>query len=87
VNKTRIKARTLPAQLLRQPEFGCPVLDVAVGSGAVDVAKFLLEFLGAKPTRETLKMALSSGNFELVRMGTTSGRAGEGTTRPAGGGE
>jgi hypothetical protein len=44
------------------------VLDVAVGSGAVDVAKYLLEFHDAKPTRETLMMALSSGNFELVRM-------------------
>jgi hypothetical protein len=38
------------------------------GSGAVDVAKCLLEFHEARPTRETLKMALSSGNFELVRI-------------------
>jgi hypothetical protein len=68
VNKTRISARNLPAKLLRKPEFGCPVLDVAVGSGAVEVTKFLLEFLRAKPTRETLKMALSSGNLELIRI-------------------
>jgi hypothetical protein len=68
VNKTRIKARNLPARILRQPALGCPVLDVAVGSGAVDVAKSLLEFHEAKPTRETLKMAVSSGSFELVRI-------------------
>jgi hypothetical protein len=68
VNKTLIETRKVAAKLLRKPEFGCPVLDVAVGSGAVDVAKFLFEFLGAMPTRETLKMALSSGNFELVRI-------------------
>jgi hypothetical protein len=68
VNKTRIKSRNLPSKLLRQPAFGCPVLDVAVGPGAVEVVKSLLEFHEAKPTRETLKMALSSGNFELTRI-------------------
>jgi hypothetical protein len=68
VNTTWIKARHLPAKLLRKPRFRCPVLEIAVGSGAVDVAKSLLEFHGARPTRETLKMALSSGNFELVRI-------------------
>jgi hypothetical protein len=68
VNETRIKARSLPARLLRQPAFGCPALDVAMGSGAVDVAKVLLEFLRARPARETLRRALSSGNFELVRI-------------------
>jgi hypothetical protein len=68
VNKTYIEAKNLPAKLLRRPEFGCSALDVAVGSGAVDVAKFLIEFLRAKPRRETLKMALASGNIELVRM-------------------
>jgi hypothetical protein len=68
VNRTRIKARNLPAKLLRQPATCCPVLDVAVGSGAVEVAKTLLEFHEAKATRETLKAALSSGSFELVRI-------------------
>jgi hypothetical protein len=68
VNETRTRTRNLPSKLLRKPEFGCSVLDVAVGSGAVDVAKYLLEFLQGKPTRETLKMALSSGDFELVRI-------------------
>jgi hypothetical protein len=43
-NKTRIKARNLPPKLLRQPVFGCSVLDVVVGSAAVAVAKCLLEF-------------------------------------------
>jgi hypothetical protein len=60
VGKLRVKARNLPAKLLRQPAFGRPVLDVAVGTGAVGVAMFLFEFLRAKPTRETLKMTLSS---------------------------
>jgi hypothetical protein len=68
VDKTWIGAGNIPARLLRKPAFGCSALDVAVGSGAVAVAKFLLEFLRAKPTRETLKMGLSCGSFELVRI-------------------
>jgi hypothetical protein len=68
VKKMRIHARNMPATLVRRPEFDCLALDIAVGSGAVEPAKFLLEFGEAKPTRETLKMALSSGNFELVRI-------------------
>jgi hypothetical protein len=67
-DKKRIKARNLPAKLLRKPAAGCPVLDVAVGCAALDVAKCLLEFHETKPTRETLKMALSLGNIELVRI-------------------
>jgi hypothetical protein len=67
VDQTYIKARNFPKQLVRR-QARCSVLDVAVGSGAVPVAKYLLEFLGARPTRETLKMALASGNLELIRM-------------------
>jgi hypothetical protein len=46
----------------------CTLLDIAVGCGAVEVAKCLLEFHEATPTRETLKMALSSGNLVLIRL-------------------
>jgi TPR repeat protein len=68
VNKTWIRSNHLPSRLLRRPVVGCPVLDVAVGSSAVEVAKCLLEFHEATPTRETLKMALSCDSFELVRI-------------------
>jgi hypothetical protein len=43
-------------------------LDVAVGSGAVEMTKYLLEFHGARPTRETLKQAISTGNLELIKL-------------------
>jgi hypothetical protein len=43
-------------------------LDVAVGSGALEMTKCLLEFHCAKATRETLKMALSIGSFELIKL-------------------
>jgi hypothetical protein len=43
-------------------------LDLSVGSGSVEMTKCLLEFHGAKPTRETLLMAISTGNFELIKM-------------------
>jgi 2-succinyl-5-enolpyruvyl-6-hydroxy-3-cyclohexene-1-carboxylate synthase len=42
-------------------------LDVAVGSGTV-VAKSLPDVHEARPARETLAMALSSGTFELIRI-------------------
>jgi hypothetical protein len=57
----------LPDSLLRCPA-ACPVLDVAFGCASLDVSKYLLEFHGATPTRETLKMAISSGNLELIRL-------------------
>jgi hypothetical protein len=44
------------------------LLDIAVGAGAVDLTKCLLELHEAKPTRETLKMAMSSGNVDLIRQ-------------------
>ena len=44
------------------------VLDVAVGSGSVEVVKCLLEFHNARPSRETLQMAISRGSLELVRL-------------------
>jgi hypothetical protein len=57
----------LPERVLRKPEFSS-LLDVAVGAEAVEVSKYLLEFHGAKPTRETVNQALSTGNAELIRM-------------------
>jgi hypothetical protein len=67
VNSTHIRAKNLPATVLRRPTTS-PILDVAFASGAVAVAQNLLEFHEATPTRDTLKMALSSGNFELIRI-------------------
>jgi hypothetical protein len=67
VNKMRFGTDKQPESLLRRPE-NCTLLDVAVGSGSVEVTKCLLEFHNARPTRETLKMALSSGNLELIRL-------------------
>jgi hypothetical protein len=46
----------------------CVLLNVAAGAGAVDVSTFLLEVHKAKPTREALKMAVSIGNLELIRL-------------------
>jgi hypothetical protein len=44
------------------------MLDVAVGSGSVEMAKYLLEFHGAKVTRETLLQSISAGDLELFKM-------------------
>jgi hypothetical protein len=43
-------------------------LDVAVGSGSVEMTKYLLEFHGARPTRETLKQSISTGNLDLIKL-------------------
>jgi hypothetical protein len=43
-------------------------LDVAVGSGSAEITKYRLEFHRAKSTRETLRMALSTANLELVNL-------------------
>jgi hypothetical protein len=67
VNMLRIKSSNFPAELLRKTEVS-RLLDVAVGSGAVSVSRCLVEFHGAKPTRDTLKMALSSGKIELIEL-------------------
>jgi hypothetical protein len=67
VNELRIKSSNFPVELLRKTEV-CTVLDIAVGSGAISVSRCLVGFHGAKPTRETLKMALSSGKIELIEF-------------------
>jgi hypothetical protein len=64
VNK--VTSQDIPEALGRR-QSGAPLLDVAVGCAAVQVVKYLLEFHGAIPSRETLKMAISSGSLELVR--------------------
>jgi hypothetical protein len=38
------------------------------GAGAVDASKYLLGFCGVTPTRTTLKMALSTGYPEMIRL-------------------
>jgi hypothetical protein len=43
VNWTRITLSAKMAKPLRNPQFGLPVLNVAVGPRAVEVAKYLLE--------------------------------------------
>jgi hypothetical protein len=67
VNAIEVEFESLPSAVIRRP-FECALLDVAVGWGAVEVTKCLLEFHRATPTRETLKMAISSGNLELIRI-------------------
>jgi hypothetical protein len=46
----------------------CSLLDIAFGAGAVEVTMYLLEFHNATVTRETLMMAISSGNVRLIRL-------------------
>jgi hypothetical protein len=41
---------------------------VAVGAEALESVRCLLEFYGAAPTREGLKLAVSTGNLELIRL-------------------
>jgi hypothetical protein len=59
--------RKLPGSLVRRP-LKCSLLDVAVGSGSVEMTKYLMEFHSAGSTREMLKMAISTGNLELIKM-------------------
>jgi hypothetical protein len=59
--------KKLPGWLVRRP-LRCSLLDLAVGSGSVEMTKYLLEFHGANPTQETLKQSISVGNLELVKM-------------------
>jgi hypothetical protein len=57
----------LDEDLWRKPR-PISVLEVAAGAGAVEATRCLLEFYGAKPSREAVKMAISSGNVEVSRM-------------------
>jgi hypothetical protein len=57
----------LPDAIVRRPK-SCVLLEVSVGAGACEVSRSLLEFHGARPTRHTLKMAISIGNVELIRL-------------------
>jgi hypothetical protein len=67
VDMIKFDGDRLPSSLVRRP-WACSLLEVAVGSSSVEMTKYLLEFHGAKPTREALKMAISSGSLELIRM-------------------
>jgi hypothetical protein len=66
-NANEIMCADLPEAVVRRPR-SCVLLDVAVGAGAVEVSKCLFEFHEAKPTRETLMMAISSGDVDLIRL-------------------
>jgi hypothetical protein len=46
----------------------CSLLEVAAGSGSVDVFKFLTLFQNAKATRDTFRSALARGDPEMVRL-------------------
>jgi hypothetical protein len=67
VNGITVTLLDFPGSLIRRPK-ECKLLDVAFGVGSVGVAKYLLEFHSAVPTRETLRAALSVGNLELIRL-------------------
>jgi hypothetical protein len=59
--------RGLPESLVRRP-CDCSLLEVAVGSGSVEMTKFLLEFHRAMPTHDTLEQAMSTGSFEMIKL-------------------
>jgi hypothetical protein len=42
--------------------------EIVVGLCSTEMTKYLLEFHGARPTRETLKMAIAAGSSELINM-------------------
>jgi hypothetical protein len=67
VNTVWFDEKELPESLVRHP-LECSILDVAVGSGSVEMTKCLLEFHSARPTRETLKQSISTGNLELIKL-------------------
>jgi hypothetical protein len=67
VNAICFNEKSLPEAPVRRP-LECSLLDVAVGSGSVEMTKCLCEFHRAKPTRETLKMAISTGNLEMIKL-------------------
>jgi hypothetical protein len=67
VNRLVIDIAELPAGVFMRRS-RCHVLDVAAGAGAVDAVKYLMTFHEAEATAETLLMAVSSGNCELIRL-------------------
>jgi hypothetical protein len=61
-----INSASIPDRVIRRPA-SCTILDVAVGGNAVGVARMLIEG-GARSSCETVKMAISTGNPELIGM-------------------
>jgi hypothetical protein len=66
VNAITFNENELPGSVVRPLK--CSLFGVAVGSGSVEITKYLLEFHGARPTRETLKQSISSRSLELFKM-------------------
>jgi hypothetical protein len=62
-----LSERELPESLVRRP-LECSLLDVAVGSGSMEMTRYLIEFHGATATREALKQSLTTGNQELIKL-------------------
>jgi hypothetical protein len=67
VNAISFQVGQLPESLARRPSESS-LVDVAVGTGSVEMTKYLLEFHSARPTRETLKQSISTGNLELIKL-------------------
>jgi hypothetical protein len=67
VDAVHFNEKELSESLIRRP-LECSLLDVAVGSGSVEMTKYLFEFHRAKATRETLKQSISTGNLGMIRM-------------------
>jgi hypothetical protein len=67
VNEVLLSVKEQPESLVRRP-WECSLLEVSVGSGSLEMTKYLLEFHSARPTREALKMAISTGSAELIKM-------------------
>jgi hypothetical protein len=67
VNAISFRGKDLPESVVCRPR-ECSLLDAAVGSGSVEMTKYLLEFHRARPTRETLRQSISNGNLELFKM-------------------
>jgi hypothetical protein len=67
VNAISFNEKSLPESLVGRP-LKCSLLEIAVGSGSVEMTKYLLEFHNARPTRGTLKMAISTGSAELIKL-------------------
>jgi hypothetical protein len=64
----RFDAAELPNSAFLHRDAAFSLLDVAAGSGSVDVFKFLVSFHNAKPGRDTFCAAVSSGNVEIIRI-------------------
>jgi hypothetical protein len=66
-NTIRFNEKALQESLVRHP-LECSLLDVAVGSGSLEMTKCLVLFHRATPTRDALRQSLPTGSFQLIKM-------------------